>query len=95
MYVLLATFAIVMAEGAAETASGERLPRDRHRQAGLAGPVTVYVGAAFLGGSRARRWPRWYLASWATIVMLGALLAMPTVRNVLLIRDHSGDRRPR
>jgi 4-amino-4-deoxy-L-arabinose transferase-like glycosyltransferase len=91
VYVLLATFAIVMAEGAAETASGKHGYLAIAIAALLAVPVTLYVGLAFLRRVRLRDWPTWYRTLWVTVVMLAALLAMPVVRDVLLIRDHSGD----
>jgi hypothetical protein len=89
--VLLATFAIVMAEGAAETASGKHGYLAIAIAAVLAVPVALYVGAGYVGRARANRWPAWYLPLVAAIGMLGAMLAMPAVRDVLLIRDHSGD----
>ena len=91
VYVLLATFAIVMAEGAAETASGKHGYLAIAIAAVLAVPVASYVAFAFLGRVRLRRWPAWYVPLCATIGTLGAMLAMPAVRDVLLIRDHSGD----
>ena len=91
VYVLLATFAIVMAEGAAETASGKHGYLAIAIAAVLAVPVASYVALAFLGRVRLRRWPAWYVPLCATIGTLGAMLAMPAVRDVLLIRDHSGD----
>jgi len=91
VYVLLATFAIVMAEGAAETASGKHGYLAITIAAVLAVPVVTYVTLAFLARVRLRRWPAWYLPLCATIGALGAMLAMPAVRDVLLIRDHSGD----
>ena len=57
----------------------------------LAVPVVAYVGLAFLRSVRLRRWPAWYSPLCVTAGMLGAMLAMPAVRDVLLIRDHSGD----
>ena len=91
IYVLLATFAIVMAEGAAETASGKHGYLAIAIAAVLAVPVVLYVGLAFLRSVRLRRWPGWYSPLCVTAGMLGAMLAMPAVRDVLLIRDHSGD----
>jgi 4-amino-4-deoxy-L-arabinose transferase-like glycosyltransferase len=91
VYVLLATFAIVMAEGAAETASGKHGYLAIAIAAVLAVPVACYVAVAFLRRVRTHRWPSWYLPLLATLGTLGALVAMPTVRDVLLIRDHSGD----
>ena len=91
IYVLLATFAIVMAEGAAETASGKHGYLAITIAAVLAVPVVAYVGLAFLRSVRLRRWPAWYSPLCVTAGMLGAMLAMPAVRDVLLIRDHSGD----
>jgi 4-amino-4-deoxy-L-arabinose transferase-like glycosyltransferase len=89
VYVLLATFAIVMLEGAAETAAGKHGYLAIGLGALVAVPVTVYVLFAF----RQRRtgaWPRWYRLPVVTLGMLGAILALPSVRDVLLIRDHSG-----
>ena len=91
VYVLLATFAIVMAEGAAETASGKHGYLAITIAAVLAVPVVTYVALAFFARARLRRWPAWYVPLCATIGALGAMLAMPAVRDVLLIRDHSGD----
>jgi len=90
-YVLLATFAFVMAEGAAETASGKHGYLAIAIAAVLAVPVVLYVGLAFVRRDRGGGWPSWYLPLWGTLGMLGALIAMPTVRDVLLIRDHSHD----
>ncbi len=90
-YVLLASFAIVMAEGAAETASGKHGYLAIAIAAVLAVPVVLYVGVAFAQSLRASRWPPWYQVTGTTIGMLAAMLAMPAVRDVLLIRDHSGD----
>jgi 4-amino-4-deoxy-L-arabinose transferase-like glycosyltransferase len=91
VYVLLASFAIVMAEGAAETASGKHGYLAITIAAVLAVPVVTYIALAFLARARLRRWPTWYVPLCATIGALGAMLAMPAVRDVLLIRDHSGD----
>jgi 4-amino-4-deoxy-L-arabinose transferase-like glycosyltransferase len=91
VYVLMAAFAIVMAEGAAETASGKHGYLAIAIAALLAVPVTLYVGLGFLRRVRLRRWPAWYSPLLVTLAMAGALLAMPAVRDVLLIRDHSGD----
>jgi 4-amino-4-deoxy-L-arabinose transferase-like glycosyltransferase len=91
VYVMLAAFAVVMAEGAAETASGKHGYLAIAIAALLAVPITLYVGLAFVRTMSGRRWPSWYLPLLATIGMLGAMLAMPAVRDVLLIRDHSGD----
>jgi 4-amino-4-deoxy-L-arabinose transferase-like glycosyltransferase len=91
VYVLLATFAIVMAEGAAETASGKHGYLAIAIATVLAVPVVLYVGLAFARRARLHRWPRWYSPLCVTAGMLGAMLAMPAVRDVLLIRDHSGD----
>ena len=90
VYVLIAVFAIVMAEGAAETASGKHGYLAIGIAALLAVPVTLYLGLAFLHSVRHRSWPRWYTPLLATLGTLGALLAMPSVRDVLLIKDHSG-----
>jgi 4-amino-4-deoxy-L-arabinose transferase-like glycosyltransferase len=91
VYVLLATFAIVMAEGAAETASGKHGYLAIAIATVLAVPVVLYVALAFARRARLHRWPRWYSPLCVTAGMLGAMLAMPAVRDVLLIRDHSGD----
>jgi 4-amino-4-deoxy-L-arabinose transferase-like glycosyltransferase len=91
VYVLLATFAIVMAEGAAETASGKHGYLAITIAAVLAVPVCAYIGLAYMARVRLRRWPAWYLTLCVTLGALGAMLAMPAVRDVLLIRDHSGD----
>ncbi len=91
VYVLLASFAIVMAEGAAETASGKHGYLAITLAALLAVPVVAYIAAAYLRRVRTRRWPGWYLSLLASLGMLGAMVAMPAVRDVLLIRDHSGD----
>jgi len=91
VYVLLAAFAIVIAEGAAETASGRHGYLAITLAALLAVPVVLYVGLAYVRRVRLRRWPPWYMTLWTAIGMLCALLAMPAVRDVLLIRDHSGD----
>jgi len=91
VYVLLATFAIVMAEGAAETASGKHGYLAIAIAAALAVPIVAYVLFAFVLRVRGQRWPGWYLPLCATLGMLGAIVAMPAVRDVLLIRDHSGD----
>jgi 4-amino-4-deoxy-L-arabinose transferase-like glycosyltransferase len=90
VYVLLATFAIVMLEGAAETASGKHGYLAISLGALLAVPVTLYVIAGYARRARAGAWPRWYRPLWVTLGMLGAILALPAVRDVLLIRDHSG-----
>jgi 4-amino-4-deoxy-L-arabinose transferase-like glycosyltransferase len=91
VYVLLATFAIVMAEGAAETASGKHGYLAIAIATVLAVPVVLYVALAFARRARLHRWPGWYSPLCVTVGMLGAMLAMPAVRDVLLIRDHSGD----
>jgi 4-amino-4-deoxy-L-arabinose transferase-like glycosyltransferase len=91
VYVLLATFAIVMLEGAAETASGKHGYLAISLGVLLAVPVTLYVVLGFLRRTREGAWPRWYVPALVTLGMLGANLAMPAVRDVLLIRDHSGD----
>jgi 4-amino-4-deoxy-L-arabinose transferase-like glycosyltransferase len=91
VYVLLASFAIVMAEGAAETASGKHGYLAITIAAVLAVPVVLYVLLAFIGSARQRSWPRWYLPLFTTLGALGAIQAMPAVRDVLLIKDHSGD----
>ncbi|HXR28632.1 MAG TPA: glycosyltransferase family 39 protein [Solirubrobacteraceae bacterium] len=90
VYVLVATFAIVMLEGAAETASGKHGYLAITLGALLAVPVTFYVLVGYVRRVRERRWPRWYQPLCVTIGMLGAILALPAVRDVLLIRDHSG-----
>ena len=89
-YVLIATFAIAMLEGAAETASGKHGYLAISLSALLAAPTTLYVIVAFAQRSRRGRWPRWYHPIPVTIGMLSALLALSAVRDVLLIRDHSG-----
>ncbi len=91
IYVLLASFAIVMAEGAAETASGKHGYLAIAIATVLAVPVVVYVLAGFVLRARQRSWPRWYLPLCTTLGALGAIQAMPAVRDVLLIKDHSGD----
>ncbi len=91
VYVLLATFAIVMLEGAAETASGKHGYLAISLGALLAVPVSLYALLGFMRRVRGRAWPRWYRSLWVTLGMLGAILALPAVRDVLLIRDHSGD----
>jgi hypothetical protein len=80
-----------MAEGAAETASGKHGYLAIGIAALLAGPVVLYVAAAFLRRVRQGRWPAWYVSLVTTAVMLASILAMPAVRDVLLIKDHSGD----
>jgi 4-amino-4-deoxy-L-arabinose transferase-like glycosyltransferase len=91
VYVLLAAFAVVMAEGAAETASGKHGYLAIAIAAVLAVPVVLYVGLAFVRSVRLNRWPLWYSPLCVSAAMLAAMLAMPAVRDVLLIRDHSGD----
>jgi len=88
-YVLLATLAIAMLEGAAETASAKHGYLAIALSALLAIPVVAYVAFAFAHSVREGRWPRWYRAELAVLVTLGALLALPAVRDVLLIRDRS------
>ena len=89
-YVLLATLAIAVLEGAAETASAKHGYLAIALSALLAIPVVAYVAFAFAYSARARgRWPRWYRPLVVTIGMLGALLALSAVRDVLLIRDRS------
>jgi 4-amino-4-deoxy-L-arabinose transferase-like glycosyltransferase len=90
VYVLIATFAIAMAEGAAETASGKHGYLAISLGALLAAPTTLYVIAGFATRVRSGRWPRWYHAIPVTLGLLGAVLALSAVRDVLLIRDHSG-----
>ena len=90
-YVLLASFAIVMIEGAAETASGKHGYLAITLGALLAIPAALYVVAAFAYQARERRWPGWYVPLLVSTGMLGAILALPAVRDVLLIKDHSGD----
>jgi 4-amino-4-deoxy-L-arabinose transferase-like glycosyltransferase len=90
VYVLIATFAIAMAEGAAETASGKHGYLAISLGALLAAPTTLYVIAGFAARVRSGRWPRWYHAIPVTLGLLGAVLALSAVRDVLLIRDHSG-----
>jgi 4-amino-4-deoxy-L-arabinose transferase-like glycosyltransferase len=91
VYVLLAAFAVVMAEGAAETASGRHGYLAIAIAAVLAVPVVLYVGLAFARRVRLSRWPNWYSPLCVSAGMLAAMLAMPAVRDVLLIKDHSGD----
>ena len=88
-YVLLATLAIAMLEGAAETASAKHGYLAIALSALLAIPVVAYVAFAFAHSVREGRWPRWYRGELAVLVTLGALLALPAVRDVLLIRDRS------
>jgi 4-amino-4-deoxy-L-arabinose transferase-like glycosyltransferase len=90
VYVLIATFAIAMLEGAAETASGKHGYLAISLSALLAAPTTLYVIAAFAQRSRSGRWPRWYHPIPVVVGMLSAVLALSAVRDVLLIRDHSG-----
>jgi 4-amino-4-deoxy-L-arabinose transferase-like glycosyltransferase len=90
VYVLIATFAIAMAEGAAETASGKHGYLAISLGALLAAPTTLYVIAGFATRVRSGSWPRWYHAIPVTLGLLGAVLALSAVRDVLLIRDHSG-----
>ena len=91
VYVLLATFAIAMLEGAAETASGKHGYLAIAIGALLALPVVAYVAFAFAHRVRERRWPRWYRAELAALGHARRRsLAFPVVRDVLLIRDHSG-----
>jgi 4-amino-4-deoxy-L-arabinose transferase-like glycosyltransferase len=90
-YVLLATFAIAMLEGAAETASGKLGYLAIAIAAVLAIPVVAYVTFAFAHSVRQGRWPRWYRTDLAVLGTLAALLAFPAVRDGLLIRDRSGD----
>ena len=89
VYVLLATLAIALLEGAAETASAKHGYLAIALSALLAIPVVAYVAFAFAYSVREGRWPRWYRAELAVLVTLGALLALPAVRDVLLIRDRS------
>jgi 4-amino-4-deoxy-L-arabinose transferase-like glycosyltransferase len=88
-YVLVATFGIVMLEGAAETASGKHGYLAIGLSALLAVPVVIYVLLAYSVRARTSNWPRWYLPLCTTLGMLGAILTLPAVRDVLLIRDHS------
>ena len=88
-YVLVATFGIVMLEGAAETASGKHGYLAIGLSALLAVPVVLYALLAYSSHARTRSWPRWYLPLGTTLGMLGAILTLPAVRDVLLIRDHS------
>jgi 4-amino-4-deoxy-L-arabinose transferase-like glycosyltransferase len=88
-YVLVATFGIVMLEGAAETASGKHGYLAIGLSALLAVPVVLYSLLAYSSRARTRSWPRWYLPLCTTLGMLGAILTLPAVRDVLLIRDHS------
>jgi len=91
VYVLIAAFFVVMIEGAAETASGKHGYLAITLGALLAVPVTAYVVGAYTRRGRTGRWPRWYTPLLVTLGMLGAILALPAVRDVLLIRDRSGD----
>ena len=88
-YVLVATFGIVMLEGAAETASGKHGYLAIGLSALLAVPVVLYALLAYSAHARTRSRPRWYLPLCTTLGMLGAILTLPSVRDVLLIRDHS------
>ena len=88
-YVLLATLAIAILEGAAETASAKHGYLAIALSVLLAIPVVAYVAFAFAHSVREGRWPRWYRGELAVLVTLGALLALPAVRDVLLIRDRS------
>ncbi|MGH2852136.1 MAG: ArnT family glycosyltransferase [Solirubrobacteraceae bacterium] len=90
-YVLLATFAIAMLEGAAETASGKLGYLAIGVAALLAIPVVAYVAFGFAHRVRSGGWPRWYRAELAALGVLAALIAFPVVRDVLLIRDRSSD----
>jgi hypothetical protein len=90
VYVALATFAIAMLEGAAETASGKHGHLAVAIGAVVAIPVVAYMALAYARRARERRWPRWYSAELAVLGTMAALLAFPVVRDVLLIRDHSG-----
>jgi 4-amino-4-deoxy-L-arabinose transferase-like glycosyltransferase len=90
-YVLLATFAIAMLEGAAETASGKLGYLAIGIGALLAIPVVGYVAFGFAHRARSGEWPRWYRAELVTLGVLAALIAFPVVRDVLLIRDRSSD----
>jgi 4-amino-4-deoxy-L-arabinose transferase-like glycosyltransferase len=90
IYVLLATFAIAMLEGAAETASGKHGYLAISLSALLAAPTVLYVIAGFAQRTRSGRWPRWYHPIPVVLGMLSAVLALSAVRDVLLIRDHSG-----
>jgi len=90
VYVLIAAFAIAMLEGAAETASGKHGHLAVAIGALLAAPVVAYVVLGFAASIRPGRWPRWYSLEVAVLGMVAAFLAFPVVRDVLLIRDHSG-----
>ncbi|HEY5389828.1 MAG TPA: glycosyltransferase family 39 protein [Solirubrobacteraceae bacterium] len=90
VYVLVATFAIAMLEGAAETASGKHGYLAITLSALLAAPSTAYVVFGYAIAARDGRWPRWYRPLIVTIGMLGAVLALSAVRDVLLIKDRSG-----
>ena len=90
VYVLVATFAIAMLEGAAETASGKHGYLAITLSAILAVPVTFYVLLAYARRARDRSWPRWYHPTLVALGVIGAILALSAVRDVLLIRDHSG-----
>ena len=90
VYVLIATFAIAMLEGAAETASGKHGYLAISLSALLAAPTTLYVIAGLPQRARSGRWPAGTTPIPVTLGMLGAVLALSAVRDVLLIRDHSG-----
>jgi 4-amino-4-deoxy-L-arabinose transferase-like glycosyltransferase len=88
-YVLLATLGIAMLEGAAETASAKHGYLAIALSAVVAIPVVAYVAFGFAHRMREARWPRWYRGELVVLGTLGALLALPAVRDVLLIRDRS------
>jgi 4-amino-4-deoxy-L-arabinose transferase-like glycosyltransferase len=90
VYVLVATFFFAMLEASAETASGKHGYLAITVGALLAVPVTLYILAGYLRRTQTGRWPRWYRTLWASLGILGAILALSAVRDVLLIRDHSG-----
>jgi len=91
IYVLLATFAIAMLEGAYATAGGKLGHLAIVVSALLALPVVGYVAAGFARATRMREWPRWYRVELAVLGVMAALLAEPVVRDALLIRDRSSD----
>jgi 4-amino-4-deoxy-L-arabinose transferase-like glycosyltransferase len=90
VYVLIATFCFAMLEAAAETASGKHGYLAITLGAVVAVPVTIYVLGGYVRRARTDRWPRWYRTACVSLGILGAILALSAVRDVLLIRDHSG-----
>jgi 4-amino-4-deoxy-L-arabinose transferase-like glycosyltransferase len=90
VYVLIATFFFAMLEAAAETASGKHGYLAITLGALVAVPVTIYILVGYVRSARTGRWPRWYHTACVSLGILGAILALSAVRDVLLIRDHSG-----